>query len=484
MIARLPDVHALMERALELDESWDDGALHEFAITLAGASTGEPDVALIKEHYDRAVELSGDTSASVHIAYAEAVSVPQQDGTEFRAMLDLALAVDPDATPENRLVNLLAHRRARWLASRADELILEDAPVGGKGHSNHEHSIYTIHFPFGRVRRCVRRVAARAGRRSHPHGCGGAEGLALGGIAAVRPARVGPHLRRVGQGHSLCGWRLGDEVEMVRQMRQGRIQAVGLSSVGLSRIDKGVSCLQVPMLFRSYAELDYVRDRIASTLERRIEAKGFVVLNWADGGWVQTFSKTAVRTPEDVQQLKLFTSAGDPETERLFKGLGFRVIPLSMTDMATSLQTDMIDAFSTVPLFAQLEGLYRLAPHMLDVMWTPLIGGTVISRRAWNQIPASDRPALLEAARAAGERLRDDIRAMGDDAVHEMEARGLEVTRIDAAVRAAWQSVAESAYPQLRGGYCPVRSLRRRPTAHGRVPAFGAGRLSRVRPPR
>ena len=133
MIARLPDVHALMERALELDESWDDGALHEFAITLAGASTGELDVALIKEHYDRAVELSGDTSASVHIAYAEAVSVPQQDGTEFRAMLDLALAVDPDATPENRLVNLLAHRRARWLALRVDELILEDAPVGWKG---------------------------------------------------------------------------------------------------------------------------------------------------------------------------------------------------------------------------------------------------------------------------------------------------------------------------------------------------------------
>ena len=133
MIARLPDVHILLERALELDESWDDGALHEFAITLAGASTGELDVALIREHYDRAVELSGDTSASIHIAYAEAVSVAQQDGTEFRAMLDRALAVDPDATPENRLVNLLAHRRARWLASRVDDLILEDAPVEWKG---------------------------------------------------------------------------------------------------------------------------------------------------------------------------------------------------------------------------------------------------------------------------------------------------------------------------------------------------------------
>jgi TRAP-type transport system periplasmic protein len=249
---------------------------------------------------------------------------------------------------------------------------------------------------------------------------------------------------------------LGDEVEMVRQVRQGRIQAVGLSSVGLSRIDEGVSCLQVPMMFRSYAELDYVRDRIAATLEQRIAAKGFVVLHWADGGWVHTFSKTPARTPDDVRRLRLFTSAGDPEGERLFKELGLRVVPLSLTDLTTSLQTGMVDAFSTVPLFAQLEGLYKLAPHMLGVAWTPLVGGTVISQRTWDQIPASDRPALLNAARAAGARLRGEIRAMGDDSVREMAKRGLQVTGDDVATRAAWESAAESAYGQLRGRYCPA----------------------------
>ena len=91
---------------------------------------------------------------------------------------------------------------------------------------------------------------------------------------------------------------LGDETEMVRQIRQGRIQAAALSSVGLSRIDAGVSCLQIPMMFASYAELDYVRSRLAPALERRIEAKGFKVLNWADGGWVPRLrrSRLARRT--------------------------------------------------------------------------------------------------------------------------------------------------------------------------------------------
>ena len=249
---------------------------------------------------------------------------------------------------------------------------------------------------------------------------------------------------------------LGDEPEMVRQIRQGRIQAVGLSSVGLSRIDNGVSCLQVPMMFRSYDELDHVRDRLAPTLERRIEAKGFKVLNWADGGWVHTFTKKPARTPDDVRRMKLFTSAGDPETERLYKDVGFQVVPLSLTDMVTSLQTGMIEAFSTVPLFAQLQESYKLAPYMIDVLWMPLVGGTVVSQQAWDQIPAAYRTPMLEAARAAGTRLRGDIRAMGDDAVREMTKRGLQVITVDTATRDLWQSTAERAYPHLRGSYCPA----------------------------
>ena len=127
MLARLPDVQALLDRALELNDAWDAGALHEFKIVLAGATPGELDVDRIRRHYERALELSGGRSASAHIAYAEAVSVRRQNGAEFRALLERALAVDPDAMPADRLVNLLAHRRARWLSAHAEELILEQA---------------------------------------------------------------------------------------------------------------------------------------------------------------------------------------------------------------------------------------------------------------------------------------------------------------------------------------------------------------------
>jgi TRAP-type C4-dicarboxylate transport system substrate-binding protein len=263
---------------------------------------------------------------------------------------------------------------------------------------------------------------------------------------------VGPGLKVVIHPDS----QLGDEMDMVRKARSGIIEAVGLSSVGLSRIDNSVSCLQVPMMLESYEELDFVRERVAADLERRIEARGFKVLHWADGGWVYLFAKHPVRTPDDLRRLRLFTSAGDPETERLYKELAFNVVPFSATDLVPMLQAGKLDAFALPPLFAQTQELFKLAPSMTDVRWVPLVGGTVITVKAWERLPASKRDALLEAARKPGERLRTEIRRMGDVAIVEMQKRGLHVVTVDPATRRLWDLEAEKAYPRLRGTYCPA----------------------------
>ena len=132
MLARLPEVEAMLDRALVLDESWDGGALHEFKVIFAGARPGAPtDVQLIRRHYERALELSKGMSAGLYTAYAEAVALPAQNKAEFQGLLEKALAVNPDGVPRDRLANLISQRRARWLLDRIDELILDDGP-GGK----------------------------------------------------------------------------------------------------------------------------------------------------------------------------------------------------------------------------------------------------------------------------------------------------------------------------------------------------------------
>ncbi len=129
MLARLPEVEAMLDRALELDESWENGSLHEFAIQFASSKPGGADYAVMKRHYDRVIELSEYPTAGTHVSYAEAVSLPQQDKPGFRTLLEKALAVDPDSNPPRRLVNVLAQRRARRLLDRIDDLIFDLEPV-------------------------------------------------------------------------------------------------------------------------------------------------------------------------------------------------------------------------------------------------------------------------------------------------------------------------------------------------------------------
>jgi hypothetical protein len=126
MIGELPQVEAMIDRALELDEAFDHGAIHSFLITYEmsrAGGEGDPTVRS-RKHFERAVALSGGQQAGPYVALAEAVSVQKQDLKEFQSLLNRALAINPDAKPEWRLVNLVMQRRAKWLLGRTDELFL------------------------------------------------------------------------------------------------------------------------------------------------------------------------------------------------------------------------------------------------------------------------------------------------------------------------------------------------------------------------
>ena len=247
-----------------------------------------------------------------------------------------------------------------------------------------------------------------------------------------------------------AGGVLGGEAEMVRKLQRRGLDAVAITGAGLPRIDRSVDVLNVPLLFESYAELDYVRSRIAPELERHLAERNFKVLSWSDAGWVYFFTKSPVRTPEDLRKVRLWISSGAPEGERLFKQFGFQVVPLPATDMMTALQTGLIEAIDVPPLFALLDRSYQLAEYMTDVRWAPLNAATVISLRAWERIPAQFHDALLESVRAVAREAQAEIRRAGEESIAEMENRGLKVVTLDPATREAWRREARAAYPILR----------------------------------
>lgn len=122
LLADIPAMSALMERALELDHSFDHGVLHVFFIVfeMSRPTAGDDRFERARQHFRQALELSNHRQAAPYVALAESVAVAEQNRTEFEMLLKEALLIDPGTVPEWTLVNTLMQRRARWLLAHTD----------------------------------------------------------------------------------------------------------------------------------------------------------------------------------------------------------------------------------------------------------------------------------------------------------------------------------------------------------------------------
>ena len=255
------------------------------------------------------------------------------------------------------------------------------------------------------------------------------------------------------------GGRQGDDPDVVRKMNLGTLNAGVLTSAGLGEIDRSVYALSIPMAFADYDELYAVLEKMRPRLEAQFEAKGFIVLNWADGGWNHFFTKAPVVTPDDMKKLKMFSWAGDAKTTEVWKKLGFDPRPAPSTELVTGLQTGLFEAFLAPPQVALITRYYEQTKYMTDMPWQILMGATVIRKETWERIPADLRPQLLQVARDAGAKLQAAIRQEQVPDIDAMKKAGLTVVAVDAKARDAWRRAAEGAYPLMRGGAVPQDSF-------------------------
>lgn len=249
----------------------------------------------------------------------------------------------------------------------------------------------------------------------------------------------------------------GGEAEMVRRMRIGQLQGALLSVVGLRDIEPSIAALQnMPMLFRSWDEVDHVRDKMRPAMEKKFFEKGYVVLAWGDAGWVRFFSKDPAFRPDDYKKMKFFAWGGETEQQQIMKSLGYTPVPLETSDILPSIQTGMINVVPSTPYFALASQIYNTAPNMLDINWAPIVGALVVTRKAWDDMSPAVQETLRQASEKAGLQMRTQARQEVDDAVEAMKKRGLVVNRPNAEQLREWNALAEAVYPRIRGTMVPA----------------------------
>jgi len=250
---------------------------------------------------------------------------------------------------------------------------------------------------------------------------------------------------------------MGSEADMVRRMRLGQLQAAMVTTTGLTEIEPAVAGLQtIPKCFRTLEEVDYIGEKLQPMLEKRLEAKGFVVLFWSDTGFVRFFSKQPMVSPDDLRKTKLFISANRPAELELYRHVGCHAVPLEVADILPGLQTGLIDCLCVPPTIALAIQLDSPAPHMLDMNWVPLVGAAIINKKTWDSLSPEAQAALRQSAREAGKLIKADGRRENVESIEAMRKRGLKIHTVTPEINAQWDQVAEQAWPKIRGTVVPA----------------------------
>jgi TRAP-type C4-dicarboxylate transport system substrate-binding protein len=268
----------------------------------------------------------------------------------------------------------------------------------------------------------------------------------------------------------------GGEAELARRMRIGQLQGALLSVVGLREIEPSISALQsLPLLFKSWEEVDFVREKMRPAMEKKFLDKGFVVLGWGDAGWVRFFSKTATFRPDDFKGMKFFAWGSEPEQQAIMKSLGYTPVPLETADILPAIQTGMINVVPSTPYFALASQIYETAPHMLEINWAPIVGALVVTRKAWDEMTPVAQTALRAASEKACAAMRIQARKEVDEAVAAVKKRGLVVNRPNPEQLREWQDLADKLYPRIRGTMVPAETF---DEVFSHIKAYRAGKGS------
>ncbi len=222
----------------------------------------------------------------------------------------------------------------------------------------------------------------------------------------------------------------GDEKDVLRKIRFGQLHSAGFTGVGLGEILPEVRILDSPLLFLNYDEVDYITGLLYDEFSRKFEEVGYVLIGWTEVGFVYVYANKPIRSLPDLKGTKMWMWEGDPIAEATFRALGVTPIPLSITDVLTSLQTNLIEAVYTSPLACVSLQWYTRVKYMMDVPLADAAGAVLISKKKFDKLPAEYQQILREKGRFYMKKLVDLSRKDNEESIQLMKNNGIQLVHV------------------------------------------------------
>ena len=257
------------------------------------------------------------------------------------------------------------------------------------------------------------------------------------------------------------GGQQGDERDFVRKIKLGQLDGAAVTAVGLSMIDESIRVLELPMMFASVEELDYVADKLWPYFQKKFESKGFKLQDRGEVGWVYFLSKVKIEKLADLRGQKLWLWGDDQLVGAVFKKLGLSGVPLGVPEVDGNLTSGKIDACYSSPLAAVALQWYSKVKFMTSMPMSFAIGATVISVDAYKKMSAADAKIAEDVARTNARKLRKVIRKANEDAKGTMARKGVTIVPTPAAMVDDFTKQSQELWNELAGKIYSKDELKR-----------------------
>lgn len=244
---------------------------------------------------------------------------------------------------------------------------------------------------------------------------------------------------------------LGDEKDTLRKMHIGQIHGAALTSAGLSAIFGEMDVFQIPFLFRSYDEVDFVISEMNGFFREGFEKNEHVLLGWSEGGFVRLMSTTPIATLDDLKKVKVWTWADSPMTKAIFDEANISAIPLSIPDVLVGLQTGLVDVVYAPPTGAISLQWFTKIKYMTDVNLIYLIGAVVIKKKMFEKMSPAHREILMDTCGRQLGQLKTTIRKENHEAIQVLVNHGVKIIHPTPEQVADFIKVSEKAMQKLEG---------------------------------
>jgi TRAP-type C4-dicarboxylate transport system substrate-binding protein len=187
----------------------------------------------------------------------------------------------------------------------------------------------------------------------------------------------------------------GDDLDVLRKIRQKQLHGGIFVGPGLGRIASPVRVTEIPFVFKNNEEVLYVRRKLADTMNKYFEDEGFVVLGWRSLGFVYLYSKNPLTSIEVLRKQKVWVWGDDPMMTAAYEAIGIKPIPLSPMDVLTSLSANLIDAAPITPFGAIALRWYTRFKYMSKVPAANGVGAVVVTRDIWDKISPESQKKIM-----------------------------------------------------------------------------------------